>query len=229
VLHIVLGQSTLPVILVLWAAYRAERRGWLWGLAIAWALTKPQAAILPTLWLLWQDRASPLRWQLLGGIAIGTLLLALPATLRDPQIWSEWLASLATYRGRVLQMAAWQWPGTVVLVLAGYLWWRSRIGGWQWWLTAAIFPHTSFYDTVVLLPVLRPRQNGWTLAGLALAGILQGPMNATTLPLILAGQLLAGWMIARPAVPRPVAAIAPAGSLDSAASMRARRDEGARE
>src|SRR5262245_40714919 len=94
VLHLVEGQSSFMVVLGLWAAARAPRRGWLWGLALAWALTKPQVAIVPLLWLLWQDRASPLRWRLWGGLALGTALLALPPTLVSPGIWGDWLGSL---------------------------------------------------------------------------------------------------------------------------------------
>src|SRR6185295_18048563 len=196
ILHLVEGQSSLAVVLVMWAATRAERRGWLWGLAMAWALTKPQVAIVPLLWLLWQDRASPLRWRLWGGIVLGTLLLALPPTLLSPDIWGDWLASLGSYRARILQMAAWQGPSVVLLALAAYLWYRNRKGGWQWWLAAGLFPQTSFYAIVALLPALRPRQNNWTLAGLGLAGVLQGPVNELVLPWILAGHMLAAWMVA---------------------------------
>jgi hypothetical protein len=46
------------------------------------------------------------------------------------------------------------------------------------------------------MPALRPRKNNWTLAGLGLAGILQGPVNELVLPWILAGHMLAAWMIA---------------------------------
>jgi hypothetical protein len=204
ILHLIEGQSTLPVILVLWAASRAERRGWLWGLAIAWALTKPQVAIVPLLWLLWQDRAAPLRWWLWGGIVLGTLLLALPPTLVNPGIWSDWLAALPAYRARILQMGAWEGVSVVLFVLAAYLWYRSRRGGWQWWLAAAAFPQTSFYGMVALMPALRLRMSNWTLIGLGLAGVLQGPMQIelrngtrlTLLPWILCGHLLAAWMIA---------------------------------
>src|SRR6266545_4838819 len=175
ILHLVEGQSTLAVVLVLWAATRAERRGWLWGLALAWALTKPQVAIAPLLWLLWQDRAAPERWRLWGGIALGTALLALPPTLLNPGIWGDWLASLATYRARILQMGAWQGPSVVLFALAAYLWHRSQYGGWQWWLAAGAFPQTSFYAMVALLPMLRPRPVYWTLAGLGLAAVLEGP------------------------------------------------------
>jgi len=57
---------------------------------------------------------------------------------------------------------------------------------------------------VALIPTLRPRQNNWTLIGLGLADILQGPMSIqlrdgrvlTFLPWILCGHLLAAWMIA---------------------------------
>jgi hypothetical protein len=217
VLHLVEGQSTLPVVLVLWAAARAEQRGWLWGLALAWAMTKPQVAIVPLLWLLWQDRAAPGRWRLWGGIVLGTALLALPPTLLNPSIWSDWLISLTSYRGRILQMAAWQGPSVVVFALAAYLWHRGGWGGWQWWLAAGAFPQTSFYCMVALLPVLHPRLNGWTIGGLALAGVLQGPMSLELqhgrvllfLPWILAGHLLAAWMLAEgsarePARPLPL-------------------------
>jgi hypothetical protein len=153
-------------------------------------------AIVPLLWLLWHDRASPLRWRLLGGILLGTALLALPPTLLNPSIWGQWLASLGSYRGRILQMAAWQGPSALLLALAGYLWYRSRRAGWQWWLAAAVFPQTSFYAIVALLPALRPRQSNWTLGGLGLAGVLQGPVNELVLPWLLAGHMLAAWMVA---------------------------------
>ncbi|WP_029215277.1 glycosyltransferase 87 family protein [Kallotenue papyrolyticum] len=207
VLHLVEGQNSLAVVLVVWAASLAPRRGWGWGLALAWALTKPQVALLPVAWLLWRDRRAPTRATLWGGLLLGTLLLALPPTLRDPGIWQEWLAALGSYRDRILQMAAWQNWGIVLFVPAAYLWYRSRRGGWPWWLTAALMPHTSFYSMVALLPMLRPRQDGWTLAGLALAGVLQGPMSPLTLPLILSGHLLAAWMLA--GGPRRVAERAP--------------------
>lgn len=204
ILHLVEGQSTFMSILVVWAATRADRRGWLWGLALAWALTKPQAALVPVLWLLWADRQSPQRMQLWGGIVLGTLLLALPPTLVNPSIWGQWLASLPAYRARILQMGAWQGPSILLFALAALLWYRSRRGGWQWWLSAGAFPQTSFYSMVALMPTLRPRADNWTLAGLALAGVLQGPMqldlaNGTSLvllPWILCGHLLAAWMIA---------------------------------
>lgn len=213
-LHLFEGQSTFMAILVLWAAARAPRRGWLWGLALAWAMTKPQAALLPLLWLLWHDRQSPQRWHLLGGIALGTLLLALPPTLANPGIWADWLAALPAYRARILQMGAWQGPSVVLFGLAAWLWYRSRRGGWQWWLAAGAFPQTSFYSMVALMPVLRPRPNNWSLAGLALAGVLQGPMqldlaNGTSLvllPWILCGHLLAAWMLAGGPQPAPIPA-----------------------
>ena len=166
-LILVEGQSSLMVILVLWAASRAERRGWLWGLALAWALTKPQVAIVPLLWQLWQDRASPLRGRLWGGIVLGTLLLALPPTLMNPAIWNDWLISLTSYRGRILQMGAWQGPSVALFALAAYLWHRSRRGGWQWWLAAGAFPQTSYYCMVALMPALHPPQSRWSRPGTA--------------------------------------------------------------
>ncbi len=108
ILHLVEGQSSLMVVLVLWAATRAERRGWLWGLALAWALTKPQVAIVPLLWLLWQDRASALRWRLLGGLVLGTALLALPPTLISPGIWGP----VARLAGQLPRAKSCKWrPG----------------------------------------------------------------------------------------------------------------------
>ncbi|HEY1011454.1 MAG TPA: hypothetical protein VGE07_02040 [Herpetosiphonaceae bacterium] len=196
VLHLVEGQSSLMMVLILWAALRAPRRGWLWGLAIALALTKFQVVLLPTLWLLWQDRRAPDRWRLVGGILLGTALLALPATLRDPGIWGDWLRSLADYQERLLYRAAWQGFSVLLLALAGWLWYRSRRGEWHWWLTAALFPHTSFYGIVALLPAITPTRSRWSLVGLGLAGVLQGPINSATLPWILAGHILAAWLIA---------------------------------
>jgi hypothetical protein len=204
ILHLVEGQSTLMAILVVWAAARARRRGWLWGLALAWAMTKPQVAIVPVIALLWGDRQALARRRLWGGLVAGTLLLALPPTLVNPGIWHDWLASLPAYRERILQMGAWQGFSIVLFALAAYLWFRSRFGGWQWWLAAGAFPQTSFYGLVALVPMLRPRLNYWMLSGLALAGVLQGPMSIELsdgrvlllLPWILCGHLVAAWMIA---------------------------------
>jgi len=130
-----------------------------------------------------------------GGIVVGTIVLALPPTIIDPHIWIDWLVSLGTYRGRILQVGAWQGTSMVVLLLAAYLWHRSGRGGWQWWLAAGLFPHTSYYSIVALLPALQPRQHYWTLGGLALAGLCVGPVTELTLSWILAGHMLAAWLI----------------------------------
>lgn len=194
-LHLVEGQSTLPVVLVIWAAFQARRRGWLWGLALAWAMTKPQVAIVPVLWLLWQDRTSALRWRLIGGLALGTLALALPATLLHPGIWRDWLIGMSEYRHRLVQQAAWEWPGTLLFAAAALLWYRSGLGGWHWWLAAALFPQTSFYALVPLIPVLSPPRSYWTVLGLALAMIFM-IVPLFPLPIVLSLQLIAAWMIA---------------------------------
>lgn len=204
-LHAYLGQSTLAVVLVMWAATRAKQRGWWWGVAVAWAMTKPQAAMIPLLWLLWQDRHAAGRWRFGAGIIIGIVLLALPPTLANPHIWVDWVVSLRAYRGRILQVGAWQGASVVVLLVAAYLWHRSGRGGWQWWLSAAVFAHTSYYSLVVLLPALRPRQNYWTLGGLALAGLCVGPVTELTLSWLLAIHILAAWMINGGPAPEKVA------------------------
>jgi hypothetical protein len=206
ILHLVEGQSTLPVVLLLWGALRAPRRGLLWGLAIAWALTKPQAALFPLLWLLWLDRASPTRYRLWAGIALGTLLLALPPTLRDPGIWGDWLASLPAYRERILQMAAWQGPSVALLALATYLWHRSGNGEWHWWATATLFPQTSYYALVALIPAMRLRLGPRVVAGLALAALLQLPPSEIILPWLLAAHALLAWLIAGGPGPAPTPA-----------------------
>ena len=54
---------------------------------------------------------------------------------RFKKFYSDWLASLTSYRGRILQMAAWEGPSVVLFALAAYLWHRSRRGGWHWWST----------------------------------------------------------------------------------------------
>ena len=99
--------------------------------------------------------------------------------------------------------APWQGFGLLVLLPAAWLWWRyppekcdNAPGSvWPWWLTAALFPQGSIYPAVAILPVLRPRGNYWTIAGLALSSILISPVTGFTLPLFLSGHLLAGWMI----------------------------------
>jgi len=194
-LNMYLGQNTLAVVLVVWAATRAKQRSWWWGWALALAMTKPQVALVPLLWLLWRDRQAQGRWRLWAGIIVGTLVLALPPTLMQPDIWIDWISSLSAYRGRILQVGAWQGASVVVLLVAAYLWHRSGRSGWQWWLTAGLFPHTSYYSIVALLPALQPRQHYWTLGGLALAGLCVGPVTELTLSWFLAIHMLAAWMI----------------------------------
>lgn len=194
ILHLFEGQSTLAITLVVWACVRAQKRGFLWGLALAFALTKPQVALFPVMFVLWRERGS--RWALVTGIATGTLALALPPTLMHPGIWSEWLASLPSYRGRLLQVAPWQGASALLVLSCAVLWYRYRRTGLEWWLSAALFPQTSFYSMVVLLPALQPSRSYWSLGGLALAALLQGPITEKTLAWVLAGHLLAAWMIA---------------------------------
>jgi len=200
VFHLLLGQTTLAVVLVLWAATEARRRGFWWGVAMAWAMTKPQAAILPVAWILWSDRSLPHRSALWSGILSGSIALALPPTLMNPGIWRDWLNALGDYRARTLQMAPWQGFGIPILVAAFLLWYHRNRGnqkaaGWQWWLSAALMPQNALYSSVVLLPLLRPKRTYWTLAGLALSGVLIGPATDITLPIILSGHILAAWFI----------------------------------
>ncbi len=200
VFHLLLGQTTLAVVLVLWAATLATYRGFWWGMAVAFSLTKPQAALLPVFWLLWKDRQAPNRFQFWTGIVSGTILLALPPTLSNPGIWIDWIQSLTDYRARTMQMFPWQGFGLPILILAFILWYhRNRDqqakAGWQWWLSAAIFPQTALYSSVVLLPLLRPKRNYWTLAGLGMASLLIGPATDITLPIILSGHIVAAWFI----------------------------------
>lgn len=198
--NLLLGQTTMAIVLALWAATMAERRGFWWGTAIAWALTKPQTALLPTLWLLWQDRHLPHRHLFLAGILVGTVTLALPPTLINPGIWMSWLSSLSTRNNLLLLKAPWQGFGSLILLAATILWFRKNRGnqttaGWQWWFSAALFPQSSLYSSVVLLPLLNPQKNYWTLGGLALSSLLIGPATEITLPIILSGHILAAWFI----------------------------------
>ena len=200
VFHLLLGQTTLAMVLLLWAATLTTHRGFWWGMAVAFALTKPQAALLPVLWLLWSDRHLATRYLFWSGIFAGTILLALPPTLENPGIWIDWIHSLTDYRARTLQMGPWQGFGFPVLIVAFILWYqRSRgrqvVSGWQWWLSAAIFPQTALYSSVVLLPLLRPTRNYWSIAGLGIASLLIGPVTDVTLPIILSGHILAAWFI----------------------------------
>jgi len=200
VFHLLLGQTTLAVVLLLWAATLATRRGFWWGMAIALALTKPQAALLPVMWLLWNDRHLPSRYKFWSGFLAGTVTLALPPTLNNPGIWLDWFQSLTDYRARTMQMFPWQGFGFPILIASFLLWYyrnrgRQAKAGWQWWFSAAIFPQTALYSSVVLLPLLRPQKNYWTIAGLGMAGILIGPATDITLPIILSGHILATWFI----------------------------------
>jgi hypothetical protein len=199
-IHLFLGQSTFAIVLVLWAATLAKRRGFLWGIALAWTLTKPQVALIPIVWLLFQDYASSSRYRLWAGIITGTMVLAVPPTIMDPYIWVRWMHSLVDYRTRMLIKAPWQGFGAPILLLASVLWYLSYRGnqkdaGWQWWLTAALLPQGHLYSSVVLVPLLRPQRTYWTIAGLAVSSMLIGPATEITLPIILSGHLFAAWII----------------------------------
>jgi hypothetical protein len=199
--HLLMGQVTFAFILALWAVYRMPKRGWVAGLLLAWAFTKPQTALIPALWLLWEERQSPIRGQLWGGLILGTLALALPPTLRDPHIWSDWLVAVRGFNKLIMQMWAWQGFGLPILLLAAYLWHRQHRGqsfgeaGWQWWITAALFPQTGLYPAVAIIPMLRVRQSYWTIGGLALSSLLIGPATQFFLPVILSGHMLAAWFL----------------------------------
>jgi len=200
------GQTTLAVVLLLWAAYRAGEKGWKtkkgtstafwWGMALSITSMKPQVALFPVLYLLWQYRQAAQRWQLAGGIVAGLVAAALPPTLANPQIWSDWLVGVQQYRKLNTLATPWQEPLALVMVMtATYLWYRSRRGGWQWWLPAALLPQNAVYSMLLLMPAMRPQTNYWSIAGLAMAGVLVAPVEPLTLPFILASQLLAVWMI----------------------------------
>ena len=207
--HLLLGQVTLAIVLALWWVYRSPRRGLACGLAVAFAMTKPQVALIPVLYLLWHERASSHRAGLWGGMMLGTLLLGAIAAWREPLVWNWWLGSFAGFKGGLLHMAAWQGWGIIPLALAAWGWARrhpnARRAGWPWWIAAGCFQQGSFYAVAALLPVLRPAHNRWTLLGLGLAAVLQGPMSPATLPVILALHMVAAWLVAggpAPANPR---------------------------
>ncbi len=199
-MHLLLGQSTFAIVLALWAATLTQRRGFWWGTILAWAMTKPQVALIPVLWLLYKDWASACRYRLWAGIVTATVALAMPPTIKNPSIWLHWLHSLENYHARMLLMAPWQGFGAPILLLAAGLWYHRYRGnqkdaGWQWWLTSALFPQCSLYSSVVLMPLLRPMRTYWTIAGLALSSMLIGPATEITLPIILSGQILGAWLI----------------------------------
>jgi hypothetical protein len=199
---LLMGQTTLIATLLLWFVYTARQRGWLCGFLLALVLTKPQTALLPVLWLLWNTRRDEKHISLWSGIVIGTILLALPPTLRDPGIWSDWIASLSAYGKRNQQSFPWEGFGLLILLPAAWLWLRkTRVPEkpleniWPWWLTMALFPQASPYPAVVLLPIMRPSTNYWGICGLALSAMLIGPASSFFTPIILSGQILAAWMI----------------------------------
>lgn len=213
-LHIVIGQCTLAIVLLVWAVFRAPRRGFACGLMLALALTKPQVALFPLGALLWHERKSPLRWHLLGGIVAGTAALALPPTLMNPSIWRWWLDSLRSQNSGILHLAAWQGWGIVPLALAAALWFArerkqrkhqmatdavsgeaKRASSWPWWCASALFPQGSYYGVLPLMPTMRPSRNYWSLAGLAISALAQLPATPTTLPLALSLQVLSAWFI----------------------------------
>jgi hypothetical protein len=180
------------------------RNNWLRGFLLAFALTKPQTALLPLAWLLWNERSAPQRFSLWGGLALGLLLLALPPTLRHPGIWRDWMGALGGYRGHQQFLPIWQGYGLFLLLPVTYLWWRQwkaqrkadwRENPWPWFLTIALFPQAAIYSAVTLLPALRPRSGYAVLGGLGLSSVLITPITAFTQPLFFAGHLLSGWII----------------------------------
>jgi hypothetical protein len=209
IVGLLLGQTTLAVVLILWWAFLVPRRGWVCGLLLALALTKPQTAILPVIWLLWHTRRDETRRALWGGLVTGTILLALPPTLHDPGIWQDWIVSISHYRARTTQSFPWEGWGGLILLLSAWLWHRQMQRSdsvasktprplesiWPWWLAMGLFPHGSLYPAVMLLPIMRPATNYWSLSGLLVSALLIGPSTGVILPIILAGHILAAWMI----------------------------------
>jgi hypothetical protein len=216
--HLLLGQSTLPVILVLWAAHLSrdwERPGsstWKalgWGVALAWCASKPQVALFPLAALLWESRRGAASKYLWAGLLLGTALLALPPTLKNPAIWSEWITALQSFRGHVVHQAAWQGPSVVLFLFAAWLWHRSGRGGWRWWITACAFPQSTFYAFAALLPAMpaplkntdsgadeRSKYFRWHAGGLLLAAVLSVPLPGVPLPWLLAAHAVAAWAVA---------------------------------
>ena len=210
VIGLLFGQTTLAAVLILWFVFLSPKRGWGCGFLLALVLTKPQTAFLPLVWLLWHTRHDERRFALWGGIVTGTVLLALPPTLRDPGIWQDWIKSLTDYRVRTMQSFPWQGWGAPILLLSAWLWHRQARQApvssqsektnpldniWPWWLTMALFPQGSLYPAVMLLPIMRPAINYWSILGLLLSGMLIGPATDLVLPIILSGHILAAWMI----------------------------------
>ncbi len=196
-IHFYLGQNTLMYTLVLWAVALMPRRGFLAGLAVAWALTKPQVVVVLVIWLLWRSWKEGTFWPFVGGIALGTLLLALPATLHDPEIWLRWFTALVDFRQKLVMRATWQGPWIILAVPSIYLWHRAGYGGWPWLLSALLIPYTSFYSMVVLLPSLRPHPlNRWTALGLFGTLLLfLVPQTEASLGWILTAYLALAWLI----------------------------------
>jgi hypothetical protein len=208
IINCISGQTTFAVVLILWGAYQASDRHWqtarganvafLWGAALSLTSMKPQVALLPVLYLLWLNRGSTKRWHLLGGLALGFAVTAIVPMIANPRIWNQWQTGVRDYMKLNTLATPWQDPLSFALVVAAtVLWYRSRRGGWQWWVPAALQPQNAVYSMILLMPALRPHRNYWSLAGLALAGIFVAPNPPVlTLPLLLSIQLLAVWMIA---------------------------------
>ena len=207
IVHLLLGQSTLAVVLALWAAYEipAEKRiNWARGALLAFALTKPQTALLPLLWLLYNERRGEHRSTLWAGLLGTFALLCLPPTLRDPGIWTKWLAALSGYQSHQQFQTLWRGWGLVTLPVVLLLWsrqWRAepdrqwQKNPWPWLLTIALFPQAAVYSSVTLLPAIRPRSGYAALGGLAVSSVLISPITALTQPLFFSGHLLAGWLM----------------------------------
>lgn len=171
------GQTTILVLLGICLFIRfQEQKPWAAGAALVLTLLKPHLLLLfwPVLLL---EVARRRRFGILGGAILGTAVAsALPMAL-DPQIWSQYLASVRAEHIenqyfpnlacelRVLLAPHHVWlqlvPAAIGIAIALLLWWRAR-ERWQWARQGALLiagsalvsPYSFLVDQVLFLPAV---------------------------------------------------------------------------
>ncbi|PDW00144.1 glycosyltransferase 87 family protein [Candidatus Chloroploca asiatica] len=157
---VVLGQTTLLVVVVLLLAEFARRQGLLVaaGLLLALAILKPQAVALPVLWLLSLALIRG-QWSLLVAFFLSSLLLwGTTLLLAGPEIYLWWLRGLQAYRS-ILPNRPLLFPpaGWLLGGMACFLWYRYGRGdpfGLALLVNTLIYPLSVVYVALALAPVV---------------------------------------------------------------------------
>ncbi|NCC32907.1 MAG: DUF2029 domain-containing protein [Chloroflexia bacterium] len=157
---LVLGQTTLLVVVMLLLAEFARRQGHLVaaGILLALAILKPQTVALPVLWLLSASLMMRQRSLLVAFFLTSLGLWGTMLILAGPEIYLWWLQGLQAYRS-ILPNRPLLFPpaGWLLGGLALFLWYRYGRGdsfGLALLVNTLIYPLSVVYVALALAPVV---------------------------------------------------------------------------